>query len=182
MNPNTPFTDAIAFALACMVDGARSGRRDPSHSDIGLCITHSHLSGGDPKSQGQTVDKAKRVRAALIATLLPEFGAQEKRRALCEKIGGRRGLVPTTSRPCWMPLPDGRGSDVGCGEDARCGASTGHGADIIGGACRGRGASNLQPSRDGNGAARPADGNRGDMDRGTDSSQREKSPYLFGSR
>ncbi len=109
-------------------------------------------------------------------------------------VGGRRGLVPTRSRLCWMPLPYGRGSDVrrggdvrhgadiGCGEDARCGASTGHGADIIGGACRGRGASNVQPSRDGNGAARPADGNRGDMDRGTDSSQRENSPYLFGSR
>ena len=107
-------------------------------------------------------------------------------------VGGRRGLVPTTSRLCWMPLPYGRGSDVrrggdvrhgadvGCGEDARCGASTGHGGDIIGGACRGRGASNLQPSRDGNGAARPADGNRGDMDRGTVSIQREKSPRLFG--
>jgi hypothetical protein len=156
MNPNTPFTDAIAFALACMVDGARSGRRDPSHCDIDLCITYSHPSGGDPKSRGQTVDTAKRVRAALIGALLPDLGTSEKPRALCEKIGGRWGLVPTRSRLCWMPLPYGRGSDVR------------------------RGASNVQPSRDGNGAARPADGNRGDMDRGTVSSQRGKSPRLFG--
>ncbi len=60
-----PLTDAIAFALARMVDDAQSERRDPSHSDIEFCIGKCQLSNGDPKSQGQTVGKAKRVRAVL---------------------------------------------------------------------------------------------------------------------
>lgn len=60
-----PLNDAIAFALASVVDDAQMDRRDPSHSDIQFCITQWKLTQGDPNAQGQTVGKAKRVRAAL---------------------------------------------------------------------------------------------------------------------
>jgi hypothetical protein len=60
-----PLNDAIAFALARIVDDAQKERRDPSHSDIEFCINRWNLRSGDPNSQGQTVGKLKRVRAVL---------------------------------------------------------------------------------------------------------------------
>lgn len=61
-----PLNDSIAFALARVVDdGQEDVKRDPSHSDIEFCITQWKLTAGDPKAQGQTVGKAKRVRGAL---------------------------------------------------------------------------------------------------------------------
>ena len=73
MSHKPPLTDSIAFALARMVGDAQSERRDPSHSDIDFCIAQSHLSGGDPKSQGQTVGKTKRVRAVLMWAIENSF-------------------------------------------------------------------------------------------------------------
>lgn len=63
---NAPLNDAIAFSLARMVDDAKTERRDPSHSDIDFCVTSWKLGNGDPKIQGKTVGKAKRVRAILM--------------------------------------------------------------------------------------------------------------------
>src|SRR6266851_4253239 len=60
-----PLNDSLAFALARLVDDAQNNRRDPSHSDIDFCISQHKLIRGDPNSQGQTVGKAKRVRAVL---------------------------------------------------------------------------------------------------------------------
>jgi hypothetical protein len=60
-----PIADAITVAIARLVDDAQSGTREPSHSDIDFQINRTGLSPGDPKSQGQTVGKAKRVRAVL---------------------------------------------------------------------------------------------------------------------
>lgn len=60
-----PVNDAIMVAVARLVDDAQSGTREPSHSDIEFQINRAGLSAGDPKSQGQTVGKAKRVRAVL---------------------------------------------------------------------------------------------------------------------
>jgi hypothetical protein len=66
MNSNkAPVNDAIMVAVARLVDDAQSGTREPSHSDIEFQINRAGLGAGDPKSQGQTVGKAKRVRAAL---------------------------------------------------------------------------------------------------------------------
>src|SRR4051812_21390181 len=65
MNQSPPLTDGIAYAIAQMVDDAGSTRREPSHSDIEFCITQSNLTTADPTKQGQTVGKAKRVRAVL---------------------------------------------------------------------------------------------------------------------
>jgi Abortive infection C-terminus len=60
-----PVNDAIMVAVARLVDDAQSGTREPSHSDIEFQINRAGLAPGDPKSQGQTVGKAKRVRAVL---------------------------------------------------------------------------------------------------------------------
>ncbi len=60
-----PLNDSILFAMARLVDDARVATREPSHSDIEFCINRWKLTAGDPKSQGQSVGKAKRVRAVL---------------------------------------------------------------------------------------------------------------------
>jgi hypothetical protein len=60
-----PVNDAIMVAVARLVDDAQSGTREPSHSDIEFQIDRAELGPGDPKNQGQTVGKAKRVRAVL---------------------------------------------------------------------------------------------------------------------
>lgn len=60
-----PVSDAIIIAVARLVDDAQSETRAPSHSDIEFQITRAGLTIGDPKSQGQIVGKAKRVRGVL---------------------------------------------------------------------------------------------------------------------
>jgi hypothetical protein len=67
MNSNkAPVNDAIIVALASLVDDAQSETREPSHSDLEFHINRAGLTLGDPKRQGQTVGKAKRVRATLF--------------------------------------------------------------------------------------------------------------------
>jgi hypothetical protein len=70
-----PLTDAILFALSRVVDDTQTGTREPSHSDIEFCIVRSKLGVADPKSQGQTVGKAKRVRAVLNWAIENDFSA-----------------------------------------------------------------------------------------------------------
>lgn len=60
-----PLTDPIVFAMARMVDDAQSETREPSHSDLDFQVARVKLQAADPKSQGQLVGKAKRVRAIL---------------------------------------------------------------------------------------------------------------------
>lgn len=66
-----PITETIVLAIAQLVDDSKNGRdyREPSHSDIEFCFTRAGLLEFDPKSQGQTVGKAKRVRAVLSGAL-----------------------------------------------------------------------------------------------------------------
>jgi hypothetical protein len=60
-----PLSDTIIVAVARLVDDSQSETREPSHSDIEFQINRAGLTAGDPKSQGQVVGKAKRVRATL---------------------------------------------------------------------------------------------------------------------
>lgn len=62
---STPLSDPIVIAVARLVDDAQSDTREPSHSDIEFQIRRAGLAAGDPKSQGQIVGKAKRVRGTL---------------------------------------------------------------------------------------------------------------------
>lgn len=61
----TPLNDTIAVAMSQLVDDAQTDRRDPSHSDLEFQINRAGLRAGDPKHQGQTVGKAKRIRSTL---------------------------------------------------------------------------------------------------------------------
>ncbi|MCA8972149.1 MAG: abortive infection family protein [Planctomycetes bacterium] len=61
-----PLTDAIIVALSKLVDDAQADSyREPSHSEIQVQINRAGLSSADPNQQGQTLGKAKRVRAVL---------------------------------------------------------------------------------------------------------------------
>src|SRR6056297_3292651 len=61
-----PITDLIVAAVSKMVDDSRAeGYREPSHSDLEFYISRAGLTDADPKAQGQTVGKAKRIRAVL---------------------------------------------------------------------------------------------------------------------
>ena len=86
-----PLTDAILFALSRLVDDAQTGTREPSHSDIEFCVVRCKLSAADPKSQGQTVGKAKRVRAVLNWAIENDFSAG--REFVEQLIGLIRGVV-----------------------------------------------------------------------------------------
>lgn len=63
---SAPLSDVVIVAVAQLVDDSQSERRrDPSHSDLDFLIKRAGVTEGDPKNQGQTVGKAKRVRATL---------------------------------------------------------------------------------------------------------------------
>ena len=72
---SAPLTDAIIVALSQLVDDAQCARRDPSHSDLEFHIMRAHLTAGDPIAHGQTVGKAKRIRATLNWALDNDYEA-----------------------------------------------------------------------------------------------------------
>lgn len=101
MSANTlpPLNDAILFALARIVDdGQLEIKREPSHSDIGFCINKWKLMAGDPNAQGQTVGKAKRVRAVLSWAIENDLesgrGFVEQLAAMVRSCGGFRTDSP----------------------------------------------------------------------------------------
>ena len=64
--PVAPLTDAVLVAVSKLVDDAQAeSYREPSHSEIQTQIDRAGLSHCDPLQQGQTLGKAKRVRAVL---------------------------------------------------------------------------------------------------------------------
>lgn len=93
-----PLNDCILFALARLVDDAQVATREPSHSDIEFCIIKWKLTAGDPKSQGQSVGKAKRVRAVLSWAIENHFedgrGFVERLTGMVRSCGGFRPDSP----------------------------------------------------------------------------------------
>lgn len=69
-----PLTDTIIAAVAQLIDDAKSNGqyREPTHSDLDFYIVKVGLGAHDPKSQGQVVGKAKRLRAVLHAALVDD--------------------------------------------------------------------------------------------------------------
>lgn len=82
MTPTTklqraPLSDAIAFAVAKLVDDAMAEKsREPTHSDLDFVIGRFKLTDADPKTQGKQVGKAKRLRAVFTSSIesAPELG------------------------------------------------------------------------------------------------------------
>lgn len=97
MKPLPPVNDAIVTAIAQLVDDAQTGRRDPSHDQIGFCIEKAGLKQADPLSQGQTVGKTKRLRATLSQALNDDFkAAQILTDTLVSSIRGLGGFRSTS--------------------------------------------------------------------------------------
>jgi hypothetical protein len=97
MKPLPPINDSILIALAQLVDDAQTERRDPSHEQIAFCIQQANLKDFDPHAKGQTVGKAKRVRAVLSASLNEDFpSAQKFTDALINQIRGLGGFRSTS--------------------------------------------------------------------------------------
>ena len=93
-----PINDVIAVALAQLVDDAQTGRRDPSHDQLGFCIQKAGLKRADPSVQGQPVGKAKRVRAVLSQALNDDFpAAQRLTDLLVSSIRGLGGFRSSSS-------------------------------------------------------------------------------------
>jgi hypothetical protein len=88
-----PISDAIIVAVASLIDDAQTATREPSHSDIEFQMSRAGLGPGDPKNQGQTVGKAKRVRAGLYwgAEHAPDK-AEEFVAALIALVRGKGGF------------------------------------------------------------------------------------------
>lgn len=83
-------SDAIVVAVAQLVDDAQSAhRRDPSHYDIELEIKRAGLMACDPKHQGQSVGKAKRVRSTLSWAL--EYNPAAGGELVCALLALLRG-------------------------------------------------------------------------------------------
>ncbi|MGF6181217.1 hypothetical protein ABIB42_002230 [Massilia sp. UYP32] len=66
-----PINDTIIAAVSQLIDDSKSNGqyRDPTHSDIDFYVNQAGLAAFDPKGQGQTVGKAKRLRAILHEAL-----------------------------------------------------------------------------------------------------------------
>ena len=80
LKPRVPLSDSIIIAVARLVDDAQADKsREPTHSDLEFQFNRARLIQADPKSQGQTVGKAKRVRAVLSWALDWIYGSVEKR-------------------------------------------------------------------------------------------------------
>lgn len=64
MSQKAPLNDTIITVVSRMIDDAGK-TREPSHSDLEYRISRIGLSNVDPKTQGQSLGKAKRIRSIL---------------------------------------------------------------------------------------------------------------------
>jgi hypothetical protein len=63
---DVPLSERILIAVARLVDDSMvEPKREPTHSDLDFQVGRAGLASVDPKAQGQSVGKAKRVRAIL---------------------------------------------------------------------------------------------------------------------
>lgn len=93
-----PITDLIVAVVSKMVDDSQAETyREPSHSDLEFYFGRCGLSCADPKVQGQTVGKAKRVRSVLSWALDNDQVAGAKLiEALISKIRACGGFRDTS--------------------------------------------------------------------------------------
>lgn len=60
-----PISDLLIVAVSKLIDDAQVESREPTHYDLEVQIGKAGLTSADPKQQGHTVGKAKRLRATL---------------------------------------------------------------------------------------------------------------------
>jgi hypothetical protein len=90
-------SEAIVIAVSKLVDDAQSGRREPSHYVLEGLFRRAGLLEGDPNSQGETLGKAKRVRAVLTYAIENSAAKGEHLVALLvETLRGSGGFDPSS--------------------------------------------------------------------------------------
>lgn len=93
-----PISDSIVVAISKLVDDSQVESREPTHSEIEFQIHKSGLKEADPKFQGQTVGKAKRLRGTLYWALEHNLEAGSKlielMLAQIRAVGGFRPTSP----------------------------------------------------------------------------------------
>lgn len=94
--PRAPLSDTIVVALARLVDDSQASR-EPTHSDIDFQVRRVGLATADPRAQGQSVGKSKRVRAILSWSLenAPDRG-EVFAAALIATVRGKGGFRSTS--------------------------------------------------------------------------------------
>ncbi|MFK5949467.1 MAG: abortive infection family protein [Methylococcales bacterium] len=60
-----PLSDAIIISISKLIDDAQVESREPTHYDLETQVKKAGLIDADPKAQGHTFGKAKRIRAIL---------------------------------------------------------------------------------------------------------------------
>lgn len=102
MTNHPPLTDAIAVAVARLVDDSQTERREPSHSDIEFQIDKAGLAPGDPgRTNSKPIGKSKRVRGTLSWALSNNPAAGEVLvSGLISTVQGYGGFRPTSSNYC----------------------------------------------------------------------------------
>lgn len=97
-------SDTLITALSRLVDdGQAEMKRDPTHSTITFHFGQAGLLMGDPQQQGQTVGKAKRVRAVLSWAM--ENAPDKGGRLAATLVGVVKGYggFERTRRISWVP-------------------------------------------------------------------------------
>lgn len=93
-----PISDEVIVAISKLIDDAQVESREPTHSDLEFQIGKAGLTSADPKHQGQTVGKAKRLRATLSWAIEsnPQAGARLIKQVLShvKAVGGFRTTSP----------------------------------------------------------------------------------------
>ncbi|PPK77335.1 abortive infection Abi-like protein [Methylobacter tundripaludum] len=93
-----PISDLILVAISKLVDDAKVESREPTHYDLDVQIKKAGLTESDPKTQGQSVGKAKRIRATLNWALEnnPQAGSKLVELILSQvrAVGGFRETSP----------------------------------------------------------------------------------------
>ena len=93
-----PISDLVIVAISKLIDDAQVESREPTHYDLEVQIKKAGLTQADPKTQGQTVGKAKRIRATLNWALENNPQAGSKLVALIlshvRGVGGFRDTSP----------------------------------------------------------------------------------------
>jgi hypothetical protein len=72
-----PLTEAIAVAMARLIDDSQTEKREPTHSDIEFQIDQAKLTSADLGRQGKPVGKSKRIRSTLSWALTNNLVAGE---------------------------------------------------------------------------------------------------------
>lgn len=98
MSGRLPINDTIVAAIAQLVDDSKSAdHREPTHSEIEFYVARARLSAHDPKSQGQTVGKAKRVRAVRHGAMVDdEIAGSTLIASLLAKVRACGGFRPSS--------------------------------------------------------------------------------------